>query len=211
MNEHESSDQSAPVTAPKTKRVFRPLTEEQWKLARITFETGDKSLTLAKIALQFNTSRSMVEKRSASEKWSKGQAIVQSVRKEMTAALQDTIAIEARKAGEKAGREIAKELQPWIEREKRHHIRRAIKRSKTALRRLDRVADGYQVYDAKRGELVDCETNPKDEMMIASAEDKYDGIIRRNLGMGDSDSAPAASLSLRVITQGGAIELTHGA
>lgn len=209
MTVSDESGQSAGSPDPRPKRVLRPLTAEQWQLARIKFETGDKSITHAKIAAAFNTSLSMVQKKSAEEQWSKGQAIVQSVRKEAEKALIQTATLGARKAGEEAGRQLAQELQPWIEAEKRSHIKRAIKRSKRALKRIDGLTDGYFVEHPKTGEPVEIKPGPKDEMLIATAEDKYDGIIRRNLGMNDS-SALSGSLSVRVLTDGAAIELKQG-
>lgn len=200
------ADEAAGSSNPKPKRVLRPLTLDQWNLARIQFETGDAGITLARIAAIFNTSRSSVEKRSANEKWSKGLAIVKGARKAMQVATDNAMTIAANTAAQEIALRVTKELQPWIEKEKRAHVQRAIKRSKRGLKRLDRVADGYEVYDAKRGALVECETNPKDEMLIATAEDKYDGIIRRNLGMNDATSL-GGSLSVRVLTDGAAIEL----
>jgi hypothetical protein len=193
----------------KPKRILRPLTPLQWRQARIMFETAGLDVTLASIAQSFDTSLSAVQKRSAAEKWSKGAQLVVDARKHIASATDSAMAKAAEKVGADMANKIAKELQPWIEKEKRAHIQRAIKRSKRAMKRLDRVSEGYQVYDAKRGELVDCETTPKDEMSIATAEDKYDGIIRRNLGMNDSTGLDG-SLSVRVLTAGAAIEIQQG-
>lgn len=190
----------------KAKRIQRPLTKEQWQVARVQFETGDKIVTHAIIAERFNTSLSSVQKRSQAEQWQKGLEIVQSIKRDAANALQSAASIEAKKAGELAGRQIAKELQPWIEKEKRLHIKRAITRSKAAFKRLDKVSKGYQVYDAKRGTLTDVECAPKDEMHLATAEDKYDGIIRRNLGMSDSGGL-SGSLSLNILTGSAAIQV----
>lgn len=173
------------------------------------FETGNKTVTQAKIAKHFNTSLSMVQKKSAEEQWSKGQTIIQSVRKQAEIALHETATIEARKAGQEAGRQVVKELQPWIEAEKRSHIKRAIKRSKRALKRIDGLTDGYFIENPKTGQPEEIKPGPKDEMMIANAEDKYDSIIRRNLGMNDSTGLSGA-LSVRVLTEGAAIEVQQG-
>lgn len=200
------SDESAGPE--KLKRIFRPLTSEQWRLARIEFESGDQQMTLTKVAAIFQTSLSSVQKRSSKEKWSKGQAIIQDARKQLQQATNDALATAAVKTGEKMAERLMKELQPWIEQEKRSHIKRALRRSKRGLKRLDRVSEGYQVYDAKTESLVTCQTGPKDEMQIAQAEDKYDSIIRRNLGMNDSTGL-GGSLSVNVLTNQAAVQVSH--
>lgn len=203
------SDESGSSPEPvKPKRIFRPLTPDQWNLARIQFETGDQGITLARIAAIFNTSRSSVEKRCAAEKWTKGLAIVKGARKALQVATGNAMATAADKAAQEIATRLTKELQPWIEKEKRSHIQRAIKRSKRAMKRLDRVAEGYTVWDKEGNANLQTPT-PKDEMSIATAEDKYDGIIRRNLGMNDSTGLDG-SLSVRVLTQGAAIEISQG-
>lgn len=193
----------------KPKRILRPLTKDQWNLARIQFETGDQGITLARIAAIFNTSRSSVEKRSATEKWSKGLAIVQDARKHLQVATQSAMTIAAEKAGQEMALRITKELQPWIEKEKRAHIQRAVRRSKKALKRIDGIAGGYTIEHPKTGDPVEIKPGPKDEMCFATAEDKYDSIIRRNLGMNDTNALSGA-LSVRVLTDGAAIEVQQG-
>jgi hypothetical protein len=65
------------------------------------------------------------------------------------------------------------ELQPWIEREKAQHIRRAVRMAKRGFERIERLWD--------EREAADCKT----ESLIATTLDKHDAIIRRNLGIND--------------------------
>jgi hypothetical protein len=188
------------------KRAFRPLSDDQWRLARIQFETGDKAITHKTIALAFNTSVSSVSKRSASEKWAKQRNLALQIANGLKSETDRLVQIETEKAGQQIVRSVIKDLQPFIEREKRDQIKRAIKRSKLAQKRLSKVADGYQVYDSKSGQLVNVECAPKDEMHIASAEEKYDSIIRRNLGM-DDGKAPAGSVNLNILTGQAAVQV----
>lgn len=204
------SDESAgPPQKIPSKRVFRPLTAEQWNLARIQFETGDEHVNLPRIAAIFNTSLSSVQKRSAKESWSKGAKIVQDARSALQRATSQALATAAEKTGSEVAQRLMQDLQPFIEKEKRSHILRALKRSKRGMKRLDRVAKGFDIYDSKLGTVVSLQTGPKDEMQIAQAEDKYDSIIRRNLGMNDSTGLSGA-LSVRVLTEGAAIEVQQG-
>lgn len=203
------SDAAGDAQPAKLKRIMRPLTELQWKQARIMFETAGLDTTQAHIAVAFNTSLSSVQKRSAAEKWSKGAQFVADARKHLATAADAAMSVAADKAAQQMATKITKELQPWIEKEKRAHIKRAIKRAKAGFKRLDRVADGYEVYDSKAGRLVACETNPKDEMNIAAAEDKWDGIVRRTLGLSDS-AGSLGGFSLRVLTGAVAVEVQAG-
>lgn len=193
----------------KLKRIMRPLSEDQWRLARAQFESGGLDVTQARIAAVFNTSLSMVQKRSAAEKWSKGAIIVKNARKHLQLATDNALAKAAESTGAAVAKTLMKELEPWIEKEKRAHILRAVKRSKRAFKRIDALTEGYETQDAKTGNVVALLPTPKDEMMFANAEDKYDGIIRRNLGMSEG-SALGGSLSLRVLTGNVAIEATAG-
>lgn len=200
-----SDEEPAPI---KPKRILRPLTADQWRLARVQFETGAGDITLERIAAVFNTSLSSVQKRSASEKWSKGSQIVTDARKHLQVATNNALAKAAEKEGEKVAVRLMKELQPWIEEQKRSHIKRAVKRSKRAFKRLDGVADGYEVFDAKSGEIRKLDPSPKDEMHIAAAEDKYDNIIRRNLGMSES-SGLSGNLNVQILAGQAAVQISQ--
>lgn len=208
-DESAGSDSTPPVQSKRpAKRHFRPLTPEQWKLAQLQFETSDESVTLAKLAVIFNTSRSSMEKHSANGKWSKGAKIVSDARRELQVATTKALATAAEKTGSEVARKLMDDLQPFIEREKRAQIKRAITRSKHGQKRLSSVAKGYQRFDAKSGEVVDLTPDPKDEMHIASAEEKYDAIIRRNLGMSD-DKQAGGMISLRVLAGSAAIQVNQ--
>lgn len=203
------SDESAGNPSPKPKRICRPLTDHQWALLRIQYEQGGDEISYAKLSTEHSVSYSTLTKRASDEGWAKTKDLVTKAGQMLAKRTDEKLAEAIDEAAAKVSKSMLADLQPWIEREKRAHIKRAIKRSRNGMKRLDRVAEGYQVYDAKAGRLVDCETTPKDEMSIATAEDKYDGIIRRNLGMNDS-SALSGSLSVRVLTDGAAIELKQG-
>lgn len=206
-----SDDSAGGITPQKrpAKRIFRPLTDAQWNLARVQFETSDEKVTLKQISVLFQTSLSAVQKRSSLEKWSKGAQIVQTAKAELKRATENALAEVAQDAGREVARKLMDDLQPWIERQKREQIQRAIKRSKRGQKRIDSVSKGYQVYDAKRGSVVDLDPTPKDEMCIAAAEDKYDSIIRRNLGMNDS-VAVGGPVNLTFLSNPGAVQILQG-
>lgn len=200
------SDETGGAEPIKPKRILRPLTKHQWTLLRIQYEQGGDEISYAKLAGEHGVSYSTLTKRAADEGWTKAQELVTKAGKMLAKATDDKLAEAVDEAAAKVSKSMLAELQPWIEKEKRHHIKRAIKRSKAAFKRLDRVAEGYQVYDAKREQLVNCETTPKDEMAIANAEEKYDSIIRRTLGMNEG-SGIGGSLSVQVLTNQAAVSI----
>lgn len=190
--------------------IQRPLSPQQWRIARAQYEAGGRELTCAKIAAIFNTSPSTVTHRCAEEKWRKGQVIIESAKKELQVATEAAMKIAAQDVAQKLARDLTQELQPWIEKEKRSQIKRAIKRSKAAHRRIDAVSQGYKIIDPKSGEVLDISPTPKDEGCLASAEEKYDGIIRRNLGMDDANAPTPGKISLRMLAGPVAIEVQAG-
>jgi hypothetical protein len=78
------------------KRKLRPISTDQWRLARLQYESGE--YTLAQIAAVHKTSLSSVQKRSATQKWAKGSEIVAAARNELQQATTSAIASAARKA-----------------------------------------------------------------------------------------------------------------
>ena len=194
---------------PSKRRLLKTLSDDQWKIARLQYETAGAEISYRQIAAAFGVSKSAVDKRGATEKWTKQAQIVQKAASAIAFATDKAIDSAADKAAQTVAASLMKDLAPWIEKEKREHIQRAIKRSKRALKRITAISKGYDVQHPKTGEIVTIEPGPKDEMHIAAAEDKYDGIIRRNLGMNETPVA-GGSLSLRILTEGAAIEVTQG-
>ncbi len=84
------------------------------------------------------------------------------------------------------------ELQPWIEREKAEHVKRAVRMAKRGFERIERLWDEQ--------EAADCKT----ESLTAATLDKHDAIIRRNLGM-NNEERPMSSLNLSVLSGGRAL------
>ena len=216
LNDAAASAAPAPERRKRTGRkagiIHRPLSAGEWKVMRAQYESG--SHTCAQLAAIFNTSLATVYHRQADEKWKRGSAgagaVVLNAREELQSAATAAMKQAAAGVAEKLARDLTAELAPWIEKEKRQQIRRAIKRSKAAQRRLDGVSEGYSVYDAKKGEVVALEPSPKDESYLASSEEKYDSIIRRNLGMDDTSAPAAGRISLRMLAGPVAIEVSTG-
>ncbi|PYK69392.1 MAG: hypothetical protein DME45_02410 [Verrucomicrobia bacterium] len=86
--------------------------------------------------------------------------------------------------------QVIADLQPWIEREKAQHIKRAVRMAKRGFERIERLWDERDVADSKAESLG-----------VAATLDKQDAIIRRNLGMNET-SAGWCSLKLHVLTGG---------
>ena len=178
----------------------------EWAVIRAEYENGRESLD--GLAKRLRVAPSTMRKRAADEKWQRRSAIAERMGTAIVEAADAAIVAEAEKHGKAIAQKLAKDLAPWIEEQKRSHLRASVKRSKRALRRIDRIgANGYEVYDTKAEGLVKCEVSPRDEQSLAIASEKHDSIIRRNLGMGEQSSI-GGSISLRVLNGAVAIEAT---
>jgi hypothetical protein len=84
------------------------------------------------------------------------------------------------------------ELQPWIEREKAEHVQRVVRIVKRGFQRIEELWDSSALPEARA------------ESLVASALDKHDAIIRRNLGMNETQVG-SGSLNLDVLVGGGRV------
>jgi hypothetical protein len=89
-------------------------------------------------------------------------------------------------AAQLVAKQVVEELQPWIEREKAEHIKRAVAMGKRGYERIERLWDEREAVD------------PKQEQFASAALDKHDLIVRRNLGMSDNQPE-ASSLNLNIL------------
>lgn len=174
--------------------IFR--SDQEWARIRSRYETAQPRIGLRELAKEYNLSASTVLKRSAREGWKQAAQQVASARKIVASATAEAIQVAAKDAAKAAAASIVEQLQPWIEAEKIDHIKTQVARAKRNLGRLDQ----YVV----NGELL----GPKEESHYAKSIDIFDSITRRTLGMSD-DSGAGGSLSVRVLTDGAAIELTQ--
>jgi len=93
-------------------------------------------------------------------------------------------------AADLAAKQFMADLQPWIEREKAEHIRRAVRMAKRGFERIERLWDENAVPEAR------------EESLAAATLDKHDAIIRRNLGMNETQGG-SGTLNLDVLVAGG--------
>ena len=70
-------------------------------------------------------------------------------------------------------------MQPWIEREKAEHIKRAVKMAVRGCERIEKL------WDENAPEV-------RSESLAAATLDKHDAVIRRNLGMNETPERPSA-------------------
>lgn len=169
--------------------------DQEWALVRAEYETS--TLSLRAIARKYGLSESTALKRAAREKWNQGAQLIAEARDQLAIKTTEALSVATDKAADIAAQQLIDELQPWIAQQKTEHIKRAVKRSRRAQDRLDKVAKGFRVQ-GKDGEIVLLRPGPKEESFLAQSEDKYDNIIRRNLGMNDI-SASGGTLSLNIL------------
>jgi hypothetical protein len=164
----------------------RHLNEQEWADVRVEYETSPERPTLRQLADKQGVSRSTIFKRAAREKWKQNAAVVEATRKQIVKKMEAKLEAATTEAAQLVARELVEELQPWIEREKAEHIKRAVRMGKRGFERIGRLWDENDAVD------------PKHEQAASSALDKHDAIVRRNLGLSDNQPA-ASSLNLNVL------------
>lgn len=179
---------------------------EEWALVRIRYETS--TLSLRNLARELGISESTMLKRAAREKWHQGAELISKAREQLSAKTSEALSVATSKAADFAAQQLVEELQPWIAQQKTAQIKRAIERSTRAQQRLDKVALGYDVV-TKDGDLATLSPGPKEEAFLAQSEDKYDNIIRRNLGMQDGN-ASSGHLSPGILVNQAVIQVSQG-
>jgi hypothetical protein len=190
--------EAAPVNARKPQKR---LTDEQWKRARLLYETTRK-LTLLQVAQINDVGPRSVERRASREGWRKRSEIVDGLNGRVADAVGQHVESAIQESAKAAAQNVIDELQPFIEAEKRDHVKRMVTRAKRSFTRYDRLYDKLDETDDT--------LSPKDEAFMARAEDMNDGIVRRALGMSDSLN-PSAPLNVGVLIGGNAaVQIVQG-
>lgn len=178
----------------ESKWVFR--SDAEWNRIRSRYETAQPSIPLRSLAKLENIPLSTLMKKAARDQWKKPRNILHRTRTALIQATDAAIQVAVQDAAQQSALAVVNQLQPIIEREKARHIERQILRSNGHLDRLD--------YFLKRKRPL----APKDEANVAKAVSSHVMDLRRTLGMGD-ESGLEGSLSVRVLTQGAAIEISQ--
>ena len=168
----------------------RHLNAQEWDEVRLEYETSRDRPTLRQLANKHRLSRSTVFKKAAREHWKQNAAVVETMRKQIVKKMEARMEIATTEAADLAAKQFMADLQPWIEREKAEHIRRAVRMAKRGFERIERLWDENAVPEAR------------EESLAAATLDKHDAIIRRNLGMNETQGG-SGTLNLDVLVAGG--------
>lgn len=164
----------------------RHLDQQEWAKVRLEYETSPEGPTLRELADKHEASRSTIFKRAAREKWKQNAALMEAARKQIVQKMEARMEGATSEAAQLVTTEVIEELQPFIEREKAEHIRRAVGMAKRGYERIGRLWDEKEAVD------------PKQEQLASSVLDKHDAIIRRNLGMNETGNG-SGTLNLNVL------------
>ncbi len=175
----------------------RPLTEQEWADVRLEYEAGADKPSLRELADKHQISCSTIFKRAARERWKQNAALVEATRKQIVKKMEAKMDAATSEAAELVAKQVVESLQPWIEREKSEHIRRAVAMGKRGFERIGKLWDTEEPID------------PKQESLTASSLDKHDEIIRRNLGMNDGEPRSSGVLSPLSVFSGQTVIAVH--
>jgi len=170
--------------------IPRQLNRPEWAQLRLEHETSDARPTLRELADKHGLSRSTIFKRAAREKWKQNAALVEATRKQIVEKMEARMEIATTEVVQLVAEQVMADLQPWIEQEKAKHVRRIVNFAKRGFERIEKVWD----------ENEPC--SPKEESLAAATLDKHDAIIRRNLGMNETQGG-SGTLNLDVLVAGG--------
>ena len=157
---------------------------------RLEYETSPERPTLRQLAVKHDVSVSTVFKRAAREKWKHNATLVEAAKKQIIEKVDASLEAATTEAAQVAVKEMMAQLQPWIEREKAEHIKRAVKMATRGFERIERLWEVNQSPEARA------------ESLAAATLDKHDQIIRRNLGMNETQRG-SGTLNLDVLVAGG--------
>jgi hypothetical protein len=162
---------------------------QEWADVRLEYETSLERPTLRQLADKHGISRSTIFKRAAREHWKQNATLIESARKQIMEKMEARLEAETAEVAQVAAKQLIADLQPWIEREKAEHVRRMVRIVKRGFQRIEELWEN-EIPEARA------------ESLVASALDKHDAIIRRNLGMNETQ-AGSGSLDLHVLVGGG--------
>jgi hypothetical protein len=168
----------------------RHLNEQEWDEVRLEYETSRERPTLRQLAVKHDVSVSTVFKRAAREKWKHNATLVEAAKKQIIEKVDASLEAATTEAAQVAVKEMMAQLQPWIEREKAEHVRRAVTMAKRGFRRIEKLWDENEIPEVRT------------ESLAAATLDKHDAIIRRNLGMNETQGG-SGTLNLNVLVGGG--------
>jgi hypothetical protein len=168
----------------------RQLNWPEWAQLRLEYETSAERPTLRELADKHGLSRSTIFKRAAREKWKQNAALVEATRKQIIEKMEARMEIATTEAADLAAKQFMAELQPWIEREKAEHNKQIVAIAKRGFRRIEKLWDENAVPEARA------------ESLAAATLDKHDAIIRRNLGMNETQGG-SGTLNVGVLVAGG--------
>jgi DNA-binding transcriptional regulator YhcF (GntR family) len=172
----------------------RPLNEQQWADVGLDYETSAHRPTLRELADKHRISRSTIFKRAAREKWKQNAILVAAARKQIVKKMEAKLEAATSEGVQLVAKQVVEDLQPWIQREKEEHIRRAVMMGKRGFERIGILWDEKEAVDLKQ------------ESFAAATLDRHDGIVRRNLGMSDNER-PMSPLNLSVLSQNTVISI----
>lgn len=187
-----------PNSQPEPKRKRRPqrsLSDSEWFRIQTHYETDPGRIGLRPLAALYDMPEQTVMKRAANYKWQRRDAILVDAKREIEQSTRSAIKQVAAEVSQQIARKTLEDLQPWIERKKRRHIKSLVNLGEKGVARVRKLMNDSDP------------TSPKEEAFTSKTADTWDNIIRRNLGMNDGATFNG-SLSVNILTRQAAVQVT---
>lgn len=174
------------------------LKPSQWVAARHQYESEPckPERSIERLMLQYNVSERTIRKKIAVQNWRKGEQIADDAADKLHQLIDAKLPAKADAIVERLSKKVEDDLAPWFERQKRKHSKNAIRIVKKRQRMIESMVDSIETL------------TPKDSAYIAKADDTYDNMNRRNLGMNEG-SGLGGSLSIQVLTNQAAVQVSQ--
>src|SRR5437773_1439811 len=142
--------------------IPRHLNQQQWAHLRLEYETATE-----RRCVHWPTNTGSPFQRFLSglpaKKWKHNATLVEAAKKQIVEKVDASLKAATTEAAQIAVKEMMAQLQPWIEREKAEHIKRAVAMGKRGFERIERLWDEKDAVDPKREQFASSALDKREE------------------------------------------------
>jgi hypothetical protein len=195
------SDESGAAGNPepiRPRKAIVRLSDAQWIEARHQFESDPAKFeqSIRNIMARFDVAERTVRLRIASQGWRKSASALAENESKLHEIVRANLEPIGQQIAERIGAKVESDIAPWLEREKLKWTKDTHKLVKSRRRMVQGIVESLE------------DITPKDAAYIAKADDTYDQMGRRTLGMSDSGGF-SGNLSVQILAGQAAVSVSQ--